>query len=91
MSIDEKKDKKIFDKVIDDIKKSYKEKRQRLFKENYLQAQSEIKRRAEKRANRIIIISRKCEPPFHVTKKKEKEEIDYDLIRQNEDEELLTY
>ena len=40
---------------------------------------------------KIIFIQRKCEPPFHVSKKKKKVVIDPELIRQIENEELITY
>ena len=40
---------------------------------------------------KIIIIGRKCEPPFHVKKKEKKIKIDPELIKEKEDEELIIY
>ena len=91
MKVDEEEDKKLFDDVINYIKKCYKEYRQKLFKQNYKQVVKNTKEKTEKRSSRVVIISRKTEAPFHINKKKEKKVIDYNLIRQNEDKELLTY
>ena len=91
MKVYEEEDKKLFDDVINYIKKCYKEYRQKLFKQNYKQVVKNTKEKTEKRSSRVVIISRKTEAPFHINKKKEKKVIDYNLIRQNEDKELLTY
>ena len=40
---------------------------------------------------KIVIIGRKCEPPFHVKKKEKKIKIDPELIKDREDEELMIY
>ena len=43
------------------------------------------------KANKVPFILRKTAVPYHSTKKKEKEVINYDLIKKIEDEELIKY
>ena len=40
---------------------------------------------------KIILKSKKCEPPYYLAKKEKKVKVDPELIKQLENEELLTY
>lgn len=88
---EEESDPKIFEGVMDYMKNLYKEHRQYLFKENKIKTFLNLKEKAVQKAKKIVIISRKSEPPFHINKKKQKDKIDYNAIKQNEEKELMYY
>ena len=88
---DENNDKKIFDKVIYGIKTHYKLIRQSLFLENRIKKQEKQKMQAIEKARKIVIISRKSEIPYYKSKTNQKEEIDLDSIKKEEDKELILY
>lgn len=88
---DEEDDQKLFDKVIYGLKNEYKLIRQNLFFKNRKEKRlNEIKQTME-RAKKIVIVSKKSEPPYYKIKKKEKEVVDESLIKSEEDRELMTY
>ena len=91
MKDDEEKDKNIFDKVIYGIKVDYKLIRQSLFFENKKKKQIDQRIKAIEKAKKIVLSSRKCEPPYYNIKKNKKEKIDVNLIKKEEDKELITY
>ena len=91
MSNDEKEDQNTFDKVIYGIKNEYKLKRQSLFLKNKKEKDIIKKNKILEKAKRIVLISKKSEKPYFINKKNKKVEIDYDLIKKEEDKELLTY
>ena len=88
---DEENDKKLFDKVIYGLKNEYKLIRQTLFFKNKKEKRiNDILQTIEK-AKKIVITSKKSEPPYYKIKKKEKEVVDENLIKSEEDRELMTY
>ena len=91
MKNDEKNDKKIFDKVIYDIKTDYKLLRQSLFFKNKKEKQKNQRNKIMEKAKKIILISKKIEPPYFNNKNNKKEEIDLNLVKKEEDKELMTY
>ena len=91
MKNDENSDKKIFDKVIYGIKTDYKLLRQSLFFKNRREKQKNQRNKIMDRAKKIVLISKKIEPPYYISKNNKKEEIDYNLIKKEEDKELMTY
>ena len=88
---DEKDDEKIFDKVIYNIKKDYRRIRQRNYMKSLKERQINLLKRAEEKSNRIIIISKKTEAPYLNKKEKVKEKVDLNLIKREEDNEMMTY
>jgi hypothetical protein len=88
---EENNDKKIFDKVIYGIKTHYKLIRQSLFFENKIKKQEKQKMEAIEKAKKIVIISRKSEIPYYKSRTNQKEEIDVDSIKKEEDKELILY
>ena len=91
MKNDENSDKKIFDQVIYGIKTDYKLLRQSLFFKNRREKQKNQRNKIMDRAKKIVLISKKIEPPYYISKNNKKEEIDYNLIKKEEDKELMTY
>ena len=91
MKEDEKNDKKIFDKVIYGIKTDYKLMRQSLFFKNKKKQQDEQTIKVIEKAKKIVIKSKKSEPPYYNSRINKKEEIDYGLIKIEEDKELMIY
>ena len=91
MKEDEKNDKKIFDKVIYGIKTDYKLMRQSLFFKNKKKQQDEQTIKVIEKAKKIVIKSKKSEPPYYNSRINKKEEIDYGLIKREEDKELMIY
>ena len=91
MRNDEKNDKKIFDKVIYGIKNDYKLMRQSLFFKNRKEKEIMNKNKILEKAKKIVLISKKSEPPYYSNKINKKIEIDYDLIKREEDRELMSY
>ena len=91
MKNDEKEDKKIFDKVIYGIKTEYKLLRQSLFMKNKKLKQKELQNKIIEKSKKIKLLSKKSDPPFYKMKVNKKEEIDLNLIKKEEDKELMTY
>ena len=85
-----KEDKKTFDKVIKDIKIYYKMIRQKSFEQSLIDDNQMKKIKTFEKQNEIKILYRKDEPPYY-KKRKPKVVIDYDLIRDEENKELMTY
>lgn len=88
---DEENDKKLFDKVIYGIKNEYKLIRQSLFFKNRKEKRINDIRQTMERAKKIVIVSKRSEPPYFKIKKKEKEVVDESLIKSEEDRELMSY
>ena len=88
---DEEDDQKLFDKVIYGLKNEYKLIRQNLFFKNRKEKRLNDILQTMERAKKIVITSKKSEPPYYKIKKKEKEVIDESLIKSEEDRELMTY
>lgn len=88
---DEEDDQKLFDKVIYGLKNEYKLIRQNLFFKNRREKRLNDILQTMERAKKIVIVSKKSEPPYYKIKKKEKEVIDESLIKTEEDRELMTY
>lgn len=88
----QEKDGRFLSQVMDEAKKKSKLKRQMLFKKSKINKQLEEEVQANKKANKLTLISKKIAIPYHhLPKKKEKKVIDYDLIKRLEDEELINY
>ena len=88
---DEEDDQKLFDKVIYGLKNEYKLIRQNLFFKNRKEKRLNDILQTMERAKKIVIMSKKSEPPYYKIKKKEKEVIDENLIKSEEERELMTY
>ena len=88
---DEEDDQKLFDKVIYGLKNEYKLIRQNLFFKNRKEKRLNDILQTMERAKKIVIVSKKSEPPYYKIKKKEKEVVDETLIKTEEDRELMTY
>ena len=84
-----KNDARFFNKVIDNIKTANKERKMAEFKKNRHAAMNEAK--TKKKIEKLIFINRRCGTIVHKDNKKEKQPIDYKLIKRLENEELLTY
>ena len=91
MRNDEKDDKKIFDKVIYGIKNEYKLLRQSLFFKNRKIKEENLRNKVIEKAKKINLISKKSEIPYYKSKANKKEEVDLNLIKKEEDKELMTY
>ena len=87
----EEDDQKLFDKVIYGLKNEYKLIRQNLFFKNRKEKRLNDILQTMERAKKIVIMSKKSEPPYYKIKKKEKEVVDESLIKSEEDRELMTY
>jgi hypothetical protein len=85
----EKSDKFLFGRICNRIKNSHKEKKVNLQKQ--IIADGEKQKIDQMMENKIIFINRKAEPPFHLPKKEKKIKIDPELVKQLENEELITY
>ena len=91
MKEDEKSDEKTFDKVIYGIKKDYRRIRQRNFMKSLEDKRKNLINRAVEKSNKIVIISKKTEAPYFNKKVKVKEKVDLDLVKNEEDKEIITY
>lgn len=85
----EKSDKFLFGRICNRIKNSHKEMKVNLLKQ--IIADGEKQKIDQMMENKIIFIKRKAEPPFHLPKKEKKIKIDPELVKQLENEELITY
>jgi hypothetical protein len=91
MKDDEEKNKIIFDKAIYGIKTYYKTLRQSLFFENKIKKQQEQRKKIAEKNKKILMNYKKTEPPHFTNRINRKEEIDFSLIKKEEDKELMTY
>ena len=91
MKNDEKKDKETFNKVIYGIKTDYKLLRQSKFFKNQKEMEKNKINKILEKSKKIILISKKFDLPYYKNKENKKEEIDYNLIKKEEDKELMTY
>ena len=87
----QQKDGRFFTQVMDLSKQKNKLQKHLLHKKNNMDKQIENEAKVIHKTNKIVLISRKTEPPYHSPKKKVKNVINYDLIKRLEDEELLKY
>ena len=85
----EKTDKFLFGRICNRLKNSHKEQKVNMLKQ--IIADGEKQRIDQMMENKIIFIKRKAEPPFHLPKKEKKIKIDPELVKQLENEELITY
>ena len=84
-------DRRFFTQVMDISKQKNKLQKHLFHKKNNLDQQIENEAKVNNKTNKIVLISRKTEPPYHSPQKKVKNVINYDLIKRLEDEELLKY
>ena len=87
----EKEDKALLNEVISERKNENKEAKQIQTKKKLEESQLKRKIRTEERFQRVIIKSRKTEPPFQKVKKIKVVKEDPELIKQQEDLEILLY
>lgn len=85
----EKSDKYVFGRICNHIRNSRKERKVNVLKK--ILANDEKEKKEQKKEEKIIFIKRKAEPPFQPNKKKKKVKLDPELVKQLEDEELITY
>ena len=84
-------DEKFFNSVSEQSKRKNKMQKHLSHKKNKIYNQYENEAKIINKANKVNIILRKTEAPYHSPKKKIKTTINYALIKQLEDEELLKY
>ena len=85
----EESNKYLFGRVCNHLRNSRKERKVNILKK--ILANDEKEKSEQKKEEKIIFIRRKAEPPFHPNKKKKKIKLDPEIIKQLEDEELITY
>ena len=85
----EKSNKYLFGRICNHLRNSRKEMKVNMLKK--ILAKDEKEKSGQKKEEKIIFIRRKAEPPFQPTKKKKKIKLDPELVKQLEDEELITY
>lgn len=81
----------LFYQIVNSRKNQNKENKQTLAKMNLEQIQNIKKKKAEERFNRIIVQSRKTEPPFHFVKKVKKVVVDTEEVKREIDKDLINY
>ena len=87
----QEKDGKFFNQIMEEIKQKNKAQKFLLYKKNKMDKQYENEAKFIHKANKINIISRKTEAPYHSPQKKTKKIINHELIKRLENEELLKY
>ena len=87
----QEKDGRFFDRVMDETKQKNKMQKHLLYKKNKMDKFFEDEKKFIHKANKLTMISRKTEAPFHFPQKKTKKVVNYALIKRLEDEELLKY
>lgn len=85
----EKNNKYLFGRICNHIRNSRKERKANILKK--LLDNDKKEKMEQQKEERIIFIRRKAEPTYHLTKKKKKIKLDPELVKQLEDEELITY
>ena len=81
----------LFYQIVNARKNQNKENKQQIAKLKLEQIQNMKKKKAEERFNRIIVQSRKTEPPFHFVKKVKQVSIDTEEIERENDKDLINY
>ncbi len=84
-------DERFFTQVMDETKQKNKAQKHLMYKKNKLEKQLENEVKFIQKKNKLKIISRKTEAPYHSPQKKVKKVINLSLIKRLEDEELLKY
>jgi hypothetical protein len=85
----EQSNKYLFGRICNHIRNSRKERNVNMLKK--ILANDKKEKSEQKKEDKIIFIRRKAEPPFHPTKKKKNIKLDPEILKQLEDEELITY
>lgn len=81
----------LFYQIVNWRKNQNKENKQAIAKLKLEQLQSLKQVKAEERFNRIVVQSRKTEPPFHMVKKKKQVVLDTEEIKRENDKDLINY
>lgn len=84
-------DTKFFNKFMDNTKKKLKDEQIAMFKRKKMVNLIGKNNQIINKANKVPFIKRKTASPYHSPKKKEKNVINYDLIKKLEDEELIKF
>ena len=87
----QEKDERFFNQVIDETKQKNKAQKHLMYKINKMDMQFENEVKFIHKTNKIKILSRKTEAPYHSPQKKVKKVINLGQIKRLEDEELLKY
>ena len=85
------KDGRFFNQIMDETKLKNKLQKHLLHKKDKMNQQLETEAKVINKVNKIKLISRKTEAPYHSPQKKVKKVINQDQIKRLEDEELLKY
>ena len=91
MKNDEQNDKTLFDKVIYGIKIDYKLLRQSNFFKNRIENERNQRNKIIEKEKKIVLKSKKSEPPYYNYKANKKEEINLNIVKRDEDKELMIY
>ena len=87
----QEKDERFFNQVMDETKQKNKAQKHLMYKKNKMDMQFENEVKFIHKTNKIKILSRKTEAPYHSPQKKVKKVINLGQIKRLEDEELLKY
>ena len=87
----QEKDERFFNQVMDETKQKNKAQKHLMYKKNKMDMQFENEVKFIHKTNKIKILSRKTEAPYHSPQKKVKKVINLGEIKRLEDEELLKY
>ena len=87
----QEKDGRFFNQIMDETKLKNKLQKHLLHKKDKMNQQMETEAKVISKTNKIKLISRKTEAPYHSPQKKVKKVINYAQIKRLEDEELLKY
>ena len=87
----QEKDERFFNQVMDETKQKNKAQKHLMYKKNKMDIQFENEVKFIHKTNKIKILSRKTEAPYHSPQKKVKKVINLGQIKRLEDEELLKY
>ena len=87
----QEKDGRFFSQVMDETKHKNKLQKHLLYKKNKMDKQFETENKVIHKTNKVKLISRKTEAPYHTPQKRVKKVVNYEQIKKLEDEELLKY
>ena len=87
----QEKDGRFFSQIMDETKLKNKLQKHLLHKKDKMNQQLETEAKVINKVNKVKLISRKTEAPYHSPQKKVKKVINYTQIKRLEDEELLKY
>jgi len=87
----QEKDGRFFSQVMDETKHKNKLQKHLLYKKNKMDKQFEAENKVIHKTNKVKLISRKTEAPYHTPQKRVKKVVNYEQIKRLEDEELLKY